>query len=91
METEDIEQAAEHDRPIRITVTVNERPVTFTERRVSGLQIKQAAIEQGVNIRVDFVLYIVRGPGHLHPVADHEVVNLTEHERFRATAPDDNS
>lgn len=77
--------------PKTITVTVNERPVTFSEQKATGLEIKQTAIKQGVAIQEDFVLFEVRGNSPLKQIGDGETVNLHEKQKFRATAPDDNS
>jgi hypothetical protein len=78
-------------KPHPITVLVNERPVTFGERRTTGLEIKQTAIGQHVPIQVDFVLYEVNPGSHLKQVGDAETVTLKPNHNFRATAPDDNS
>lgn len=78
-------------KPVQISVTVNQKPVTFGERRVSGMQLKEGAIAQGVNIQRDFVLFEVKGKGNLKPVADEEMVTLNKGDEFRAVDPDDNS
>ena len=44
-----------------IEVSVNEKPVTLQDEEQTGLDIKQAAIAQGVGIQLDFVLSIERG------------------------------
>jgi hypothetical protein len=77
--------------PISIAVKVNERPVTFAERKTTGLGIKQAAIQQGLPIQEDFVLFEVRGNAPLKQIGNSEQVNLRENQVFRAVAPDDNS
>lgn len=73
-----------------ITVKVNNHPVIFQDHKTTGLEIKRAAIQQGVTIREDFSLFRVTG-GQLMPIADGETVTLHKDEEFRATAPDDNS
>lgn len=73
-----------------ITVSVNENPVAFTENSVTGLQIKEAAINQGVNIQLDFNLFEVKD-GKLKPIPDSESVHLHKGQIFRAVTPDDNS
>ena len=78
-------------KPKIITVTVNERPVTFSEHKATGLEIKQTAIKQAVAIQEDFVLFEVKGNSPLKQVGDCETVTLHEGQKFRATAPDDNS
>jgi hypothetical protein len=75
-----------------ITVKVNNNPVKFVKRHVTGLEIKQTAIAQKVDIKEDFALYKVKPGGELGPVIkDGEKVKLHECEEFRAVTPDDNS
>lgn len=73
-----------------ITVDVNGNPVAFTQHKVTGLQIKETAINQGVSILLDFNLFEVKG-GKLHPVSDNQTVELHKGQGFRAVTPDDNS
>jgi hypothetical protein len=75
-----------------ITVKVNNHPVTFHRRRVTGLEIKETAITQGVAISKDGVLYAMKPDGELGPVIrDNERVTLRSCEEFRCVTPDDNS
>ena len=75
-----------------ITVKVNNNPVKFTNCRVTGLEIKQTAIAQGVRIEVGFVLYPVKPDGGAGAaIGDSEKVKLSECDEFRCVAPDDNS
>jgi hypothetical protein len=74
-----------------ITVTVNNRPVEFQTKEVTGAQIKAAAISQGVPIQPDFQLFKKEEGKSLEPIGDGEIVHLHEHEAFRASATDDNS
>ncbi|OKH30522.1 hypothetical protein NIES2101_42280 [Calothrix sp. HK-06] len=78
-------------KPKVITITVNERSVTFSKHKVTGLEIKQAAIKQCVAIQQDFVLFEVKCDSQLEQIGDCETITLHEGQRFRATAPDDNS
>ena len=75
----------------RIHVSVNKLPVVLHLRKATGAQIKQAAIDQKVSIKMDFTLFLVKSVTQLTPVGDEETVVLRDHEQFRATAPDDNS
>lgn len=77
-----------HHRTIEITV--NKKKVQMDERRVTGLQIKEAAIAQGVQIELDFQLALVHGHER-RIIGDADTVELREHEKFIATASDDNS
>ncbi|MGA2232826.1 MAG: multiubiquitin domain-containing protein [Tepidisphaeraceae bacterium] len=81
---------ADHD-PQKIEITVNEQPVVLLGRRHTGLEIKQAAISQGVRIQLDFVLSIERAHGHTEIVGDNEEVTVTDRSRFVAICDDDNS
>ena len=95
------EQSSKHDGPEHgiamiadereITITVNERPVVMVGNRQTGLAIKQAAINQGVQIQLDFVLSVERGPQQTKIVGDNEEVAINKNSRFIAVADDDNS
>lgn len=85
-----VEVAAErHDRTV--TVTVNNRAVELDRHRVTGLEIKQAAIAQGVRIQLDFQLAEIRPNGEHQIIGDSDVVTVTRQSKFVATAADDNS
>lgn len=73
-----------------VVIHVNELPVR-TPQRVTGLEIKQAAISQGVPIQADFVLSEELSDHKTKIVGDQDVVHVNEHSRFVAVAPDDNS
>lgn len=75
----------------KITVLVNEKPVTFEKEKQTGLSIKQAAIAQGVQIQTDFVLSIERGGGKTELIGDGDVVKVRDGDRFLAIPNDDNS
>lgn len=75
----------------RITFLVNEKPVTVTDEKQTGLSIKQAAIAQGVQIQLDFVLSIERGGGKTDLIGDDEKVKVKAGDRFLAIPNDDNS
>lgn len=74
-----------------ITVTVNGNPVVFEDKHTTGLQIKDAAIAQGVNIKADFKLFLNRDGHKPEAIADDQKVELKEGEKFRAVSPDDKS
>lgn len=74
-----------------VTITVNEHPVNVTGPKATGLEIKQAAIAQGVKIELSFVLQEELPNRHTRIVGDHDEVTVTKHSRFVAVAPDDNS
>jgi hypothetical protein len=73
-----------------IVIHVNEHPVRVMHR-VTGLAIKQAAIDQGVPIQVDFVLSEELADRKTKIIGDSDLIEVNEHSRFVAVAPDDNS
>ena len=72
-------------------ISVNKKPVSLTEPIVTGLDIKQAAIDQGVSIDLTFRLIRVEADGKRPPVNNTDKVDVREFKTFVATAPDDNS
>jgi hypothetical protein len=84
-------QEERHPQPHTIEVLVNDREVTLLGHQQTGLEIKQAAIDQGVPIGIDFLLYLERAPRHTIPIGDNESITVTPRARFVAIANDDNS
>jgi hypothetical protein len=75
-----------------VTVKVNNKPVLLPERKVTGLQIKEAAIAQGVEIKLDFILTLEAHDGHpAETIADDRTITVTEHSEFSANDGDDDS
>jgi hypothetical protein len=73
-------------------IHVNNKPVLVDGPRLTGLEIKQAAIAQNVAIELDFLLS--EDGEHGKPgqnIGDGDVVTVNKHSRFTAVAPDDNS
>jgi len=88
LETQDGADA--HGEPKHVTIEVNRKPVRIAHDEATGLQIKQAAIDQGVHIHLDFVLS--HKVDHKHEiVGDKDRVELRDGEEFHAVRPDDNS
>jgi hypothetical protein len=75
----------------QIDVVVNNKPVRLPSRRVTGLQIKEAAIKQGVKIDVGFQLWEELPGGRERQIGDSDEITVREGSRFTAIAPDDNS
>jgi hypothetical protein len=82
--------ATEKVKDRAITIRVNNKPVEMTEHRPTGLEIKQAAIAQGVDIQLDFKLSQKIG-AKFKPVKDDERVTINKNSEFSAIAGDDNS
>ena len=81
-----------HSGPTHLTeIHVNNRPVQVAGPHVTGLQIKQAAIQSQVQIELDFVLSEELPNGEFRSVGDHDSVTVNKQSRFTAVAPDDNS
>jgi hypothetical protein len=74
-----------------VEVVVNNHPVRLARQRVTGLQIKEAAIAQGVYIDLGFQLWEELGEGRERQIGDSNEVTVREGTRFTAIAPDDNS
>ena len=87
MSTETV--VAESDAP-EVVILVNGKHVKIMGPKGTGLQIKQAAIDQGVPIRLDFLLY-QELPGGNKQVLDDQKVRVRRGDRFLAIANDDNS
>jgi hypothetical protein len=62
-----------------------------TGPKVTGLQIKEAAIAQGVQIGLDFQLSEELANGRTRIVGDTEPITVNKNSRFDAVAGDDNS
>lgn len=73
-----------------VTVHVNSKPVRLTQEEATGRQIKEHAIDQGVEIEVSFDLLEELEHGRARVVADHEKVHVGDHSRFAAIAPEVN-
>ena len=74
-----------------VTIEVNDHKVEMPAGPATGLEVKQAAIKQDVNIQPNFVLQVQLPNGSSKVVGDDDKVLLTDHLAFTAIAPDDNS
>lgn len=75
-----------------VTVKVNNKSVVLPDHRVTGLEIKEAAIDQGVEIQLDFLLTLEAHAGQAaQTIDDAEVVTITKHSEFSANDVDDDS
>ena len=77
--------------PKKVEIEVNGKKVQMPEGPASGLEIKDAAIEQGVGITVKFVLQQEMPNGTGKVIGDDDKVEIREHLSFTAIEPDDNS
>ena len=83
------EDSPGHNKSVQIEL--NSKPVDMQGKEATGLQVKEAAIAQGINIQANFVLEQELANGASKVIGDQDVVKLHEHLRFTAIAPDDNS
>ena len=74
-----------------VTIEVNDHKVEMPAGPATGLEIKEAAIKQDVNIQENFVLQVELPNGSSKMIGDGDKVPLTEHLAFTAIPPDDNS
>ncbi|MCY3569272.1 MAG: multiubiquitin domain-containing protein [Chloroflexi bacterium] len=77
--------------PRPVLIEVNTKPVKIDGPTATGLQVKEAAIDQGVKIQLDFHLTMLGEDGKEDPVADNEIVALRYGQKFFAVDGDDNS
>lgn len=80
-------------RPVEkiVTIFVNTKPVKIARGEHNGLEIKQAAIDQGVNIQIDFILSLEEKPGETQIIGDTDLVKVKKDQKYVAVADDDNS
>ena len=74
-----------------VVITVNEKSVMVTGPKVTGLQIKEAAIAHSVQIGLDFQLSEELANGRTRIVGDADEITVNKNSRFDAVAGDDNS
>ena len=74
-----------------VEIEVNDNKVKMLEGPANGLEIKEAAIDQGVSIQANFVLQLQLPNGSSKVIGDTDKVQLSDHLSFTAIAPDDNS
>ncbi|MCT2087062.1 hypothetical protein M3D75_13125 [Microbacterium enclense] len=73
-------------------VIINEvHKVRLPRHIITGAEIKQTAIEQGVPIQPDFLLTLERAGGREKQVGDDEKIVTVDGMKFTAIAGDDNS
>ena len=80
-----------HGGQDNVEVEVNTKSVILPKQDVTGFEIKEAAVAQGVNIQLSFVLQQELPNGSSKVIGDADPVHVREHLRFTAIAPDDNS
>jgi hypothetical protein len=84
------EDQASKDKDRSNIIEVNNKPVRLEDKHVTGLEIKEAAIAQGVEIELDFILVEETKHGSRN-IGDHEEITVKKDSTFTANASDDNS
>ena len=74
-----------------VEISVNFNRVVMPRREATGLEIKTVAINQGVKIKPDFILFEVKDGKRRHRIPDDKKVELRVGEQFEAVPDDDNS
>ncbi|TMC48165.1 MAG: hypothetical protein E6J14_12755 [Chloroflexi bacterium] len=87
----ELEEQTTTIRPHLVTVHVNDRPVNLAGPKRAGLEIKEAAVNQGVPIQLDFALSELLPNGGTRAVGNSDEVTVTKESRFTAIDVDDNS
>ncbi len=84
--------AAEEIQPLHVVdIIVIRHPVRIGGPEATGLQIKEAAIAQGVKIQISFQLSEKLGDHKTKVIGNDDTVTLHEGAVFVAVADDDNS
>ncbi len=86
-----MENAREGEQAKEVKISVNGQEVEIEGKSATGLEIKKAAIRQGVPIGENFVLQEELPNGSSRIVGDGDSVHLRSGLKFTAIAPDDNS
>jgi hypothetical protein len=87
VQPESTTQGETKDSPKLVTVSVNGTPVTVSHK-LTGEQLKEAAITAGVPIQLDFNLYRKEGANY-EPITDEDEITVHKDEQFRCVAADD--
>ena len=74
-----------------VEIVVNKKPVRVEGPKATGLEIKEAAIAQGVEVELSFQLSEDLGEHKTKIIGNSDTVTLHEGEVFVAIADDDSS
>lgn len=84
----DLDKSQEHKT---VTIEVNSHKIKMPAGLATGLEIKEVAIKQGVEIQPNFVLQVELPNGTGKIIGDDDKITLRDHMSFTAIQPDDNS
>ena len=74
-----------------VTIFINNDPYKIERGEHTGLEIKQTAIAQDVQIQLDFVLSLEKRQGETQIIGDRDPVKVKKGQKYVAIADDDNS
>jgi hypothetical protein len=80
----------DHEKEKAIEIIVNKKTVTVTKHKITGLEVKQAAIDAGVQIQLTHQLALIKEKKR-QIIGDTDEVKVENGTTFVATASDDNS
>jgi hypothetical protein len=87
----DTEQVSDRANAKEVTVLFNKQQISLQQRKYTGIELKEAAVAQGVAIQPDFVLFEVKHNGRRETIGDHDTVQVNKESEFAAMGNDDNS
>ncbi len=79
------------EKLVVVYVNGEKNPVKITRGEHKGIEIKQAAIDQGVKIKLDFILSLEKENGDTDIIGDNDPVKVKKGQHYTAVADDDNS
>jgi hypothetical protein len=86
-----VERFDVRSRQRQVEIIVNEKPVPIEKGTRTGLEIKQAAINKGLPIKLDFLLSLDEPNGQSKTIRDTDSIKVHTGQVFTAVADDDNS
>jgi hypothetical protein len=82
----------DHEEGKKMTVKVNEQKVELPSDRVTGMQIKEAAKNQGVQIELDFQLFLEGRDGNpTRSIGDNQTIEIDKKDEFLCNTGDHDS
>ena len=92
LESEDEKMELDQNQELKtVTIEVNSNKVKMLAGPATGMEVKEAAIKQGVEIQPNFVLQLELPNGTGKIIGDKDKITLRDHMSFTAIEPDDNS
>lgn len=86
-----IDDTTKKPAPKSVQVIFNKTTIELPEGKLTGLEIKQHAINLGVRIQLNYVLFLLKNKNHRQVIGDTDPVTIREGREFAAVTDDDNS